>query len=81
MKDHLGGTSLTLNDTGGVHGELFYTAFGETLYSMGTTPTDVRYTGQREAADIGLYFYNARWYDPALGRFAQADTLIAGAGR
>ncbi len=21
-------------------------------------------------------FYNARWYDPALGRFAQADTLI-----
>jgi len=25
-------------------------------------------------------FYNARWYDPALGRFAQADTIIPGAG-
>ncbi|MFZ1549804.1 MAG: RHS repeat-associated core domain-containing protein, partial [Anaerolineae bacterium] len=24
----------------------------------------------------GLYFYNARYYDPALGRFTQADTLI-----
>jgi hypothetical protein len=23
-------------------------------------------------------FYNARWYDPALGRFAQADTIIPG---
>ncbi len=23
-----------------------------------------------------MYFYNARWYDPALGRFAQADTII-----
>jgi len=38
---------------------------------------------------FGLMFYNARWYDPALGRFApnslrswdrQADTLIPGAG-
>jgi hypothetical protein len=25
-------------------------------------------------------FYNARWYDPALGRFAQADTVVPGAG-
>jgi RHS repeat-associated protein len=25
---------------------------------------------------FGLMFYNARWYDPALGRFAQADTII-----
>ena len=24
----------------------------------------------------GLYFYNARYYDPALGRFASADTLV-----
>jgi RHS repeat-associated protein len=25
---------------------------------------------------FGLMFYNARWYDPLLGRFAQADTLV-----
>jgi RHS repeat-associated protein len=29
-----------------------------------------RYTGQR-AEPTGLYFYNARWYDPAIGRFLQ----------
>ncbi|MFZ2420337.1 MAG: RHS repeat-associated core domain-containing protein, partial [Anaerolineae bacterium] len=28
----------------------------------------------------GLYFYNARYYDPALGRFVSADTLIPNAG-
>jgi RHS repeat-associated protein len=25
---------------------------------------------------FGLMFYNARWYDPALGRFAQADSIV-----
>jgi len=25
---------------------------------------------------FGLMFYNARWYDPSLGRFAQADTIV-----
>jgi RHS repeat-associated protein len=27
---------------------------------------------------FGLMFYNARWYDPALGRFAQADSIVPG---
>ena len=27
---------------------------------------------------FGLMFYQARWYDPALGRFAQADTIVPG---
>jgi len=27
---------------------------------------------------FGLMFYNARWYDPSLGRFAQADTIVPG---
>lgn len=38
-------------------------------------------------AGFGLYFYraasrrdNARWYDPALGRFAQADSLTHDTG-
>ncbi|MGC8960781.1 MAG: RHS repeat-associated core domain-containing protein, partial [Chloroflexia bacterium] len=29
----------------------------------------------RWEAGFGLYFYNARWYDPALGRFVQPDTV------
>jgi RHS repeat-associated protein len=49
--------------------------WGETRYQGGTPPTDYGYTGQREEAGIGLYYYNARWYDAKLGRFAQADTI------
>jgi RHS repeat-associated protein len=56
--------------------ELRYKAWGETRYTYGTTPTTYRFTGQREDATIGLYFYNARYYDPALGRFISADTVV-----
>jgi RHS repeat-associated protein len=33
-----------------------------------------------DAAGFGLLYFNARWVDPELGRFAQADTIIPGAG-
>jgi RHS repeat-associated protein len=41
--------------------------------------TDRKYTGQREVAGIGLYYYNARFYDAGLGRFISPDSIIAGA--
>ncbi|MBL8091502.1 MAG: RHS repeat-associated core domain-containing protein, partial [Anaerolineales bacterium] len=52
---------------------------GETRYSSGTNPTDYTYTGQYSyTSDFGLMFYNARWYDSSLSRFAQADTIVPG---
>jgi RHS repeat-associated protein len=50
---------------------------GEVRYNWGSTPTDYTYTGQySNVPEFGLYYYNARWYDPQLGRFARADTII-----
>jgi RHS repeat-associated protein len=80
LSDHLGSSSVTTTANGTWYSELRYSAFGETRYSSGITPTDYRYTGQLEQADVNLYYYNARWYDPELGRFIQADTIIPGAG-
>ena len=61
-------------------GELRYLPFGETRYTSGQTPTSFRYTGQREDSTINLYWYNSRWYDSSLGRWAQPDTLIPSPG-
>jgi RHS repeat-associated protein len=57
--------------------ELRYSPFGKTRYTSGSTPTKYQFTGQfSNFTDFGLYFYNARWYDSQLGRFAQADSII-----
>ncbi len=75
-----GSTAIVADAEGNKVGEVRYKAFGEDRYTFGTTPTTYRYTGQRQEAALGLYFYNARWYDPFLGRFVQADTLVPGPG-
>jgi RHS repeat-associated protein len=77
FSDHLGSATLAVNDTGTAKtGILRYTSWGETRYSEGTTPTNRRYTGQYEEAELGLYFYGARWVDPYLNRFLSPDDII-----
>jgi RHS repeat-associated protein len=80
--DHLGSTSLTTNETGGIVARVLYYPYGETRYEAGpggtggTLPTDYQYTGQKREQGIGLYDYNARFYDPYLNRFISADTIV-----
>jgi RHS repeat-associated protein len=78
LGDHLGSTSLVYDGTATVRQG--YMPWGEQRFvdGAGELPTTFRFTGQREEAGIGLYFYGARWYDAALGRFVQADTVIPG---
>jgi RHS repeat-associated protein len=77
LSDHLGSTAITVNSGGTAEvGELRYYAYGKTRYNSGSTPTSYRFTGQREDATIGLYFYNARYYDASLGWFVQADSMV-----
>jgi|GEM_PF-2540258 len=71
--DHLTSTVET-NDSGANLSQLYY-PYGAERRS-GSLPTPYRYTGQRWESAIGLYFYNARWYDPALGRFIQPDSIV-----
>ena len=59
------------NMVGDVSGSARYDAFGNTLEKTGNVPL-YGYTG-REPDETGLIYYRARYYDPRIGRFTQAD--------
>jgi len=82
LGDHLGSVSVVTDAaTGAVVGQIRYSAYGEERYTSGMTPTDYRYTGQlSRLAEIGLYHYGARWFDPEIAHFVQADTIVPGTG-
>jgi len=43
--------------------------------TSGTQPTPFQYTGEPRDSETGLVYLRARSYDPAVGRFMQADPL------
>jgi RHS repeat-associated protein len=78
LGDHLGSSSVTTNSNGVQTATQLYKAWGESRYASGNLNTEFKFTGQRDEASLGLYFYQSRWMDPLLGRFIQADTVVPG---
>ncbi len=56
--------------------QVHYLPFGATYFDAGGIPVNHKYTAQEFDAETGLYNYNARFYNPALGRFISADSLV-----
>jgi RHS repeat-associated protein len=73
--NHQGSVVMTtLASTGGGVGAILdYGAFGESVTTGTGNP--IRYTGRYLDAESGLYYYRARYYSPALGRFLQTDPV------
>ena len=76
INDHLGGTSIVLDENGNKIEEESYYAFGEEKISGDSRFT---YTG-KEKDDSGLYYYGARYYDADSGRFTQPDPISGSLG-
>jgi RHS repeat-associated protein len=73
LADGQGSTRLLIDSTGTATDSTVYTAFGETLFSSGSTPNGFLYTGEQADANAGFYYLRARWMDPTVGRFASVD--------
>jgi RHS repeat-associated protein len=71
--DHEGSTNVITDSSGNIIWDGDYEAFGSVVRSNGTLAFDASYTGKEIDADTGLYYFNARWYDPTFGRFITED--------
>src|SRR3990172_3900862 len=75
--DHLGSTRIITDAAGAIYEATNYLPFGEiaTDNSAGE-PDRFKFTGQMWDPTTNLYYYGARYYDPEIGRFTQADTIV-----
>lgn len=78
--DHLGSTTLITKEGSVVEKNLYY-PYGEqrgtSNQALGNSEiTEKSYTGQvSDISDSGLLYYNARYYNPTLAKFTQADSM------
>jgi RHS repeat-associated protein len=75
QNDHLSSTNLLTNQNGDVVENTTYYPYGEV--KSGGTQSKYLYTGKQKDAETGLSYYEARYYNPHIGRFAQPDKLLA----
>jgi RHS repeat-associated protein len=78
--DHLGSSNVVTDATGALVELNEHTPYGSLSRHEGTANVPQKFTGQRLDASTNLYFYHARYYDPQLGRFIQADPLVPAPG-
>jgi len=76
-KDHLGSSNVVTDyDNGAAVETTEYMPFGQTRDQTGTAISNYKFTDQELDPSTGLYNYDARLYDPVIGRFISADSIV-----
>ncbi len=73
--DHLGSSNVVTNGSGVQTAYTEFTPYGSTFKQTGTYDPKFKFTG-KELDQSGMYFYGARYFDPQIGRFISADTIV-----
>jgi RHS repeat-associated protein len=76
--DHLGSVSVATSSGGALASQQEFYPWGTHRGSGDITQTTLDFTGQWLDGSKLLY-YHARYYDPGLGRFVSADSIVPGA--
>lgn len=73
--DQYGSTRLLTNAAGAIAAAYTYTAHGVLSAHSGSADTPLRWNGQYQDIDTGLYYLRARYYDPVTTQFLTRDPL------
>jgi RHS repeat-associated protein len=76
--NQVGSAQFVTDSAGRVTYKTAYTPYGEKIADKteGKKVTHFGYTDQEEDDNTGLVYYGARYYDPEIARFIQADTMV-----
>jgi RHS repeat-associated protein len=76
--NQVGSAQFVTDSAGRVTYKTAYTPYGEKIADKteGKKVTHFGYTDQEEDDNTGLMYYGARYYDPEIARFIQADTMV-----
>ncbi|WP_425248196.1 FG-GAP-like repeat-containing protein [Desulfospira joergensenii] len=75
-KDHLGSSTIMSDAAGTPLESSEYLPYGGLRSHTGTDTSNYKFTDQELDPESGLYNYNARLYDPVIGKFVTADTVV-----
>ena len=78
VTDQVDSVNLVLDDAGDVLTTTQYLPYGETFVHRGDTDFVPKFNSQELDKESGLYYFNARYYEPEIARFTSADTVIDG---
>ncbi|MDI7208868.1 RHS repeat-associated core domain-containing protein, partial [Leptospira santarosai] len=78
LTDQVDSVSTVLDDEGNTLSQIQYQPYGETFVQRGDLNFSPKYNSQELDRESGFFFFNARYYDPGIGRFTSADTIIDG---
>jgi len=77
FSDHLNSSSVTTDLNGIITNLIDYLPFGSDRVNvqLGNYDPENKFTGQKQDNESDLYYYGARYYEAATGRFTQADPI------
>jgi RHS repeat-associated protein len=73
LSDGLGSVRALVDDQADVVQSYEYDPFGVITYAYGSVENPYRFTGREYEDQLAQYYYRARYYDPASGRFTSRD--------
>ena len=77
--DHINSANVISDQTGMPVELTENTPYGSISRNEGAVNVAHKFTSQQLDDETGLYFYNARYYDPEIGRFISPDSFVSSA--